>query len=100
MFVERKNGKIVGVYAVRQPGKADESVADASSELADFSVRVGRHEKIIALEGKQARALREAVLFLLSQIAGTAPPAAAVLADADTQIAALRLAIKADAGVP
>ena len=36
MYVERKNGVIVGAYAVAQQGYAEEEVADNSAELLEF----------------------------------------------------------------
>ena len=44
-FIERNAGVIVGVYANRQPGRADEELADNAPEVTAFRSRVAAPPK-------------------------------------------------------
>lgn len=50
VFVERRAGAVVGVYAVRQPGYAEEEIADDHPEVVAFRDRPSPAPRDLAAE--------------------------------------------------
>lgn len=56
-FVERRNGKIVGVYQNAQPGYAEEEIADDALEVIAFHDKTGKEKALYDLRNARKAAL-------------------------------------------
>lgn len=99
VYVQRRAGSVVGVFACPQPGLAEEAISDSHADITDFrNPPVPARVQIRALEfdHQAPRFVREYLLVAVAERAiaagqqPTALPAYVKLKALDDQIAALR----------